>query len=96
MIEYFFISINQSKLFWLQVTETTFKLANKKEEIVPPGLQEELNDQTVGVRPQKNGTGDFSGDPVDKTLHSQCRGLVLILGQGTKIPHTTWHNLKIF
>ena len=28
---------------------------------------------------------DFSGDPVDRTLHLHCRGEGLIPGQGTKI-----------
>ena len=34
--------------------------------------------------------------PVVKILHSHCRGLGLIPGQGTKIPHAaakTWHSL---
>ena len=37
---------------------------------------------------------DFSGHPVVKTLCFHCRGLGLIPGQGTKIPHATWHNPK--
>ena len=35
---------------------------------------------------QGNRCGDFPGGPVAKTLSSQCRGLGLIPGQGTKIP----------
>ena len=37
---------------------------------------------------------DFSGSPVVKTLHSQCRGMGLIPGQGTKILHATQHDQK--
>ena len=40
--------------------------------------------------------GDFSGDPVVKTLQSQCRGLGSILGQELRSMQTTWCNLKKF
>ena len=36
----------------------------------------------------------FLGDPVVKTPHSQCRGVVLMPGQGTKTPHVEWHIQK--
>ena len=36
-------------------------------------------------------TGDFSGGPVVKTPCFHSRGMGLIPGQGTKIPHTVQH-----
>ena len=39
---------------------------------------------------------DFPGGPVVKTLCFQWGGMGLIPGQGTKIPHATWHSWKIY
>ena len=37
----------------------------------------------------------FLGDPVVQTSRSQCGGVGLMSGQGTKIPHVEWHSQKI-
>ena len=34
----------------------------------------------------------FPSDPLVKTPSSQCRGMGLIPGQGTKITHATWYS----
>ena len=42
----------------------------------------------------KNLQGDFPGSPVVKTPASTAGGTGSIPGQGTKIPHATWHSQK--
>ena len=39
-------------------------------------------------------SSDFSGNPVVKTLHFQCRGAGSTPGWGTKIPHAVWCGQK--
>ena len=34
---------------------------------------------------------DFAGGPVVRTHASSAKGMHLIPGQGTKIPHAMWH-----
>ena len=38
---------------------------------------------------------DSPGGPVVKTLHFQYKGMGLISGQGTKIPHAMWQGQSI-
>ena len=43
---------------------------------------------------RKKWKGDFPGSPVVMTPCFQCRGMSSIPGQGTKIPHYSWHGQK--
>ena len=43
---------------------------------------------------QESSSRHFPGDPVVKTLHSQCRGMDSTPGQWTKIHHAAWCGLK--
>ena len=43
---------------------------------------------------QKKRSPEFPGGPVVRTPCFDCGGMGSIPGQGTKIPHATWHGQK--
>ena len=87
------VQIKNKKIFWFSLVcvlmwgnECCFEKLNVM--YIIPHIA--LVDPRIRILSSYFRSGYFPGGPVVKTLHVHWRGMGLILGQGSAIPHAVW------